>query len=324
MRAWPPTARFQRIVVRIAMDKPVNRVRAKSPAANVDVPSVPAPSPPPSVRSAENESPLDRFTHAKIAQLCGGFSPMGVAEAAFDWALHLAASPGRQAALALSALSKQAALLQTSLSGQDSRDEAPERARADDRRFAAEEWRQWPFSAYAEGFLAAQQWWDEATSQIHGATRHHLALLNFIVRQALDAVAPSNFLLTNPVALKQTLREGGANLVRGAIHCSADLRRLSRNERSEAAKAFEPGKTVALTKGVVVKRTELAEIIQYSPTTESVRAEPVVIAPAWIMKYYVLDLRPENSLIKHLVDSGFTVFCISWRNPTSRDCEVRL
>ena len=209
-----------------------------------------------------------------------------------------------------------------SSSPEGSEGDAPKRAGADDRRFAAEEWRQWPFSLYTEGFLATQRWWDEATSQVHGATRHHLALLNFIARQALDTVAPSNFLLTNPVALKQTLREGGANLVRGAMHSSADLRRLSRNERSEAAKAFEPGKTVALTKGVVVKRTELAEIIQYSPTTKSVRAEPVVIAPAWIMKYYILDLQPENSLIKHLVDSGFTVFSISWRNPTSRDRDV--
>ena len=306
------------------MDKPVNRVRAKPSAAKVAVPSALAP-PSRSTRSwVENEDPLDRYTHAKIAQLSGGFSPMGVAEAAFDWALHLAASPGRQAALALSALSKQATLLQTSASwsrggrGGD----APERAGSDDRRFAAEEWGRWPFSLYAEGFLTTQRWWDEATSRIHGATRHHLALLSFIARQALDTVAPSNFLLTNPVALKQTLREGGANLMRGAIHYSADLRRLLHNERSEAAKAFEPGKTVALTKGVVVKRTELAEIIQYSPTTESVRAEPVVIAPAWIMKYCVLDLRPENSLIKHLVDSGFTVFCISWRNPTSRDRDV--
>src|SRR5271166_1041507 len=102
MRAWPPTVRFWRVTGRITMDKLVNRVRAKSPAANVAVPSVRAPSPPPSVRSAENENPFDRFTYAKIAQLAGGFSPMGVAEAAFDCALHLAASPGRRAALALS------------------------------------------------------------------------------------------------------------------------------------------------------------------------------------------------------------------------------
>jgi polyhydroxyalkanoate synthase subunit PhaC len=183
------------------VDKPVNRVRAKSPAANVAVPPVPAALPPP---SAENENPFDRFTHVKIAQLSGGFSPMGVAEAAFDCALHLAASPGRQAALALSALSKQAALLQTSMpsSSRGSEGDAPKCLAANDRRFAVEEWRQWPFSLYAEGFLATQRWWDEATSQIHGATRHHLALLNFIARQALDTVAPSNFLLTNPVALK--------------------------------------------------------------------------------------------------------------------------
>jgi polyhydroxyalkanoate synthase len=197
--------------------------------------------------------------------------------------------------------------------------ETSKRAGAEDRRFASEEWAQWPFSLYVAGFLAAERWWDEATSQIHGATRHHLALLNFIGRQALDTVAPSNFLFTNPVAVKQTLTEGGANLLRGAINYSADLVRVLRDERSEVEKAFKPGETVALTEGAVVKRTELAEIIQYSATTESVRAEPVVIAPAWIMKYYILDLQPEKSLIKHLVDNGFTVFCISWRNPTRSD-----
>ena len=151
------------------------------------------------------------------------------------------------------------------MSREGSGGDAPKRGAAEDRRFAAEEWRQWPFSLYAEGFLAAQRWWDEATSQIHGATRHHLALLNFIARQALDTVAPSNFLFTNPVTLKQTLTEGGANLVRGALHYSADLRRLLRNERSEPDKAFKPGETVALTKGAVVKRTDLAEIHPIQP-----------------------------------------------------------
>ena len=135
-------------------------------------------------------------------------------------------------------------------------------------------------------------------------------------------MAPSNFLLTNPVALKQTLRENGVNLIRGAINYATDIGRLARGERSDAEKAFKPGETVAVTKGVVVRRTKLAEIIQYSPTTATVRAEPVVITPAWIMKYYILDLSPQNSLIRHLVDSGFTVFCISWRNPTADDRDI--
>ena len=146
--------------------------------------------------------------------------------------------------------------------------------------------------------------------------------MNFVGRQALDTMAPSNFLMTNPIALKETIREGGVNLVRGALNCATDFGRQLRGERSEAESAFKPGETVAVTKGVVVKRTSLAEIIQYSPTTASVRPEPVVITPAWIMKYYILDLRPENSLIRHLVDAGFTVFCISWRNPTSEDRNV--
>jgi polyhydroxyalkanoate synthase subunit PhaC len=302
------------------MDSPVDRPGARPSAAKGVVPPVSPPpiSPLPAATGAEN--PLDRVSHANIARLAGGFSPMAIAEAAFDWALHLAVSPGRQSALALSALAKQASLAQTAFKPlRASGDGAAEERRPDDRRFGAEEWRRWPFSFYVDGFLAAERWWDEAASGVHGASPHHLALLNFLGRQALDTVAPSNFLATNPVALKQTLREGGLNLARGAVNYAEDVQRLMRNGRSEAEKAFKPGETVALTKGAVVARTPLAEIIQYSPTTKSVRAEPVVIAPAWIMKYYILDLRPENSLIKHLVDSGFTVFCVSWRNPTSSD-----
>jgi polyhydroxyalkanoate synthase subunit PhaC len=303
------------------MDSPVDRLGVPPSAAKGVVPPVSPPPIPPLPAAIGAENPLDRISHANIARLAGGFSPMAIAEAAFDWALHLAVSPGRQSALALSALAKQASLAQTAFrplrAGGDGA--AEERRRPDDRRFGAEEWRRWPFSFYVDGFLAAERWWDEAASGVHGASPHHLALLNFLGRQALDTVAPSNFLATNPVALKQTLREGGLNLARGAVNYAEDLQRLMRNERSEAEKAFKPGETVALTKGAVVARTPLAEIIQYSPTTKSVRAEPVVIAPAWIMKYYILDLRPENSLIKHLVDSGFTVFCVSWRNPTSSD-----
>ena len=122
--------------------------------------------------------------------------------------------------------------------------------------------------------------------------------------------------------MKQTINEGGANLLRGALNYALDLNRMLTGQPGEEQKAFKPGETVAITKGVVVKGTPLAEIIQYNPTTASVRAEPVVIVPAWIMKYYILDLQPDDSLIRFLVDSGFTVFCISWRNPTSEDRNV--
>jgi polyhydroxyalkanoate synthase len=235
----------------------------------------------------------------------------------------LAVSPGRQSDLALSALAKQAALLpKAPVSSAKRGDDGAAKERARDSRFRAEEWSQWPFSLYADAFLAAECWWDEATSEVNGAARHHLDIVKFFGRQALDTVAPSNSLATNPVALKQTVSEGGANLLRGAINYAFDLSRQLKGERSEKEKAFRPGETVAITKGVVIKRTRLAEIIQYNPTTPSVRAEPVVIVPAWIMKYYILDLRPEDSLIKSLVDAGFTVFCISWRNPTPEDRDV--
>ena len=272
---------------------------------------------------SERENALDHILHTDIARLTGGFSPMALALATFDWGLHLAVSPGRQTDLAMSALAKQAALLpEAQIFAAKSGDEGAAKPRAEDRRFRAEEWGRWPFSVYADAFLAAEGWWGEATSEIKGATPHHLEMVNFVARQALDTVAPSNSLPTNPVALKQTINEGGANLLRGALNYALDLNRLLTGQPGEEQKAFKPGERVAITKGVVVKRTPLAEVIQYNPTTPSVRAEPVVIVPAWIMKYYILDLQPDDSLVRYLVDSGFTVFCISWRNPTSEDRNV--
>jgi polyhydroxyalkanoate synthase len=299
-------------------------VRARASPRKSAIDTISERPPPPPLMPVARENALDRIVHANIAELSGGFSPMALVLAMSDWALHLAASPGRQTALALSACSWWTSLLQaTHASARVSHDDkAKKQGRAEDRRFRDEDWNRWPFSLYAGWFLAVEDWWDEATSQVHGPSPHHLALMNFIGRQALDTIAPSNFLFTNPVALKQTIREGGVNLLRGVTNYAIDLARQLRGERSEAESAFKPGETVALTKGVVVKRTRLAEIIQYSPTTTEVRAEPVVITPAWIMKYYILDLRPENSLIKHLVDDGFTVFCISWRNPTADDRDV--
>src|SRR5208337_1094882 len=325
----------------IAMDQLVKTVRASTskPARALEpvvkgavAPSskpltAPQPVPPSAVARAllpsERENALDHIVHTNIARLTGGLSPMALALATLDWGMHLAVSPGRQSDLALSALAKQAALLpKAPLSAAESGDGRVVEQRARDPRFRAEEWGQWPFSFYVDAFLAAEHWWDEATSEINGAARHHLDMVKFFGRQALDAVAPSNSLATNPVALKQTVNEGGANFLRGAINYALDFGRQLKGERSEQERAFKPGETVAITKGAVIKRTRIAEIIQYTPATASVRTEPVVIVPAWIMKYYILDLQPEDSLIKSLVDAGFTVFCVSWRNPTPEDRDI--
>jgi len=154
--------------------------------------------------------------------------------------------------------------------------------------------------------------------------RHHEAMVSFGARQWLDMAAPTNGVLTNPVVLERTLAEGGANLWRGAAHAIEDGLRDAFGLPPAGAEAFEPGRNVAVTAGRVVMRNRLAELIQYAPSTATTRPEPVLLVPAWIMKYYVLDLSPANSLVKALVDQGFTVFAISWKNPGPEDRDLAL
>ena len=152
-------------------------------------------------------------------------------------------------------------------------------------------------------------------------SRHHENMTTFTIRQLLDTLAPSNFILTNPQVLERTRTECGMNLLRGLTNWIADSARARSGEWLESEE-FKVGETVATTSGKVVHRTHLAEIIQYTPTTDRVRPEPVVIVPAWIMKYYILDLSSRNSLVKFLLAQGFTVFMISWKNPGAEDRDI--
>jgi polyhydroxyalkanoate synthase len=229
-----------------------------------------------------------------------------MAAACLDWLGHLAVSPGKQQELAVRALRGVAA------------DNATV-SEPKDKRFAASEWQKWPFNRLVAAFRQHEQWWLDATTGVHGVSAHHEQQAAFLARQILDMCSPSNFLWTNPEVLQTTLKSGGANLLQGAQNQWQDtLRRLNR-PASNVSTGFEPGKDVAITPGQVVFRNHLIELIQYTPQTPTVFAEPVLIVPPWIMKFYILDLTPADSLVRYLVEQGHTVFIVSWVNPDAAD-----
>ncbi len=193
-----------------------------------------------------------------------------------------------------------------------------------DRRFADPAWQAWPFNAVMQASLLAEAWWIEAARQVPGVTRRHEAQVQFLVRQLAAMAAPGNVPWLNPTVIARTLKEGGANLLRGFGNWLDDMDRQLAGLPPAGAEEFVIGRDLAVTPGRVVVRNDLMELIQYAPATETVQAEPVLIVPAWIMKYYVLDLSPHNSLVRWLVGQGHSVFMLSWKNPDERDRETSL
>ena len=268
---------------------------------------------------------IDRMREALSAQFSGGLSPQALALAFFDWSIHLAAAPGKRAELAYKATRKANRLL-AHLAACRLGAEAPaciEPLPGDDR-FSSEGWRQFPYNVWSQAFLLNQQWWHNVTREVPGVTPHHEDVVSFTARQLLDMVSPANIPFANPDVVAKTLETGGANFVEGFRNWLEDVGRQSTGRPPVGAEDFVVGRDVAVTPGKVVYRNHLIELIQYAPATETVRPEPILIVPAWIMKYYILDLSPQNSLIRHLVAQGHTVFCISWRNPTEQDRDLGL
>ncbi len=270
-------------------------------------------------------SAIDRMREAATAKFTGGFSPMALTLAHLDWAIHLAAAPGKQFELASKAMRKGARLSGHALSGlfQPGADPCI-RPLPGDRRFAAPEWSGQPFSFMAQAFLLNQQWWHNVTHEVPGVARHHEEVVSFVARQILDTFSPSNNPFTNPEVIERARETGGANFIEGWKNWIEDLLRQVTGQPPVGAERFVIGQDVAATPGKVVFRNHLIELIQYVPTTPSVHAEPILIVSAWIMKYYILDLSPENSLVRYLVGEGYTVFCISWRNPDTDDRDLSL
>lgn len=267
-----------------------------------------------------SESPtqrLDRLLHTAVAPLTGGLSPVSIALAMSDWAWHLTMSPGQQMRLAARAMR----LANDTLHGRDEV-HAGSGTSDDDPRFRHEAWATWPFNRMRSGFRNAETFWKEASS-VPGMTAHHAAQTEFFTRQWLGAMAPANWLFTNPVVLQDAIATQGAHLREGLQHWLADTMHLP-DPAAAPVKRFVPGRDVAVTPGDVVYRNRLVELIRYTPQTPKVHPEPVFIVPSWIMKYYILDLSPHNSMVRHLVSQGHTVFMLSWHNPDAQDAQLTM
>ncbi|WP_454627329.1 PHA/PHB synthase family protein [Bradyrhizobium cenepequi] len=268
---------------------------------------------------------IDRMREALAAQLSGGLSPASLALAFFDWSIHLASAPGKQLELADKAFRKTGRLL-SYLAAASAHPNLPPciEPLPGDYRFRDEAWEKQPFNFWAQAFLLHQQWWHNVTHEVPGVTPHHEDVVSFAARQFLDMLAPSNNPFTNPAVIARAAETGGANFVQGGQNWLKDVTRLAAQQPPVGTEHFVAGKDVAVTPGKVVYRNHLIELIQYAPATETVLAEPVLIVPAWIMKYYILDLSPQNSLVRYLVGQGHTVFCISWRNPSAEDRDLTM
>jgi len=264
---------------------------------------------------------LERQLRAQLANVTGGLAPDDYLKAWWDWYLNLSKEPDKQFALLQSALQKAADTWQFAAQAAAGNPVTSEHRAPG---FADPAWNVWPFNVYAKGYSNWASWMQQALGAGSAGSQPGAARLRFATQQMLEAASPANFLHTNPELLNKTVAESGQNLVRGLKNWLEDAASAVNGRRSAKPSQFEVGRDVAVTPGKVVFRNSLIELLQYSPQTDEVYAEPVLITPAWIMKYYVLDLSPRNSLVRYLVEKGHTVFIISWKNPTSADRNLGL
>ncbi|WP_298571500.1 alpha/beta fold hydrolase [uncultured Aliiroseovarius sp.] len=294
--------------------------------------------PPANLTGATNQKPhkngsttslhdaMNHTAQSAISRVTHGLSPAALMGAWFDWATHITAAPGKQLQLVEKAADKARRQASFAMSCAQTADTAEPciAPLPQDNRFNDEAWQMKPFNMVYQGFLLQQQWWHNVVTDVPGVTAQHERELQFLTRQVLDMYSPSNFLPTNPEVLRKTRDEAGQNLIRGMQNLVEDAQSAMTGASPEGAEGFQPGQDVAVTPGKVVYRNRLIELIQYAPVTDTVHPEPILIVPAWIMKYYILDLSEQNSMVRYLVEQGYTVFMISWKNPIDEDRDLTM
>ena len=242
----------------------------------------------------------------------------GIARAFMDLSASMLANPWKLAEMQTKMFWDHVALWQSTtlrMLGEDTQRVA-EPAKGDTR-FREADWQdQFLFDYIKQSYLIAARHMHDAVSSVEGLPEETQKKVNFYTRQYIDALSPSNFALTNPQVLRETLRSGGQNLLNGLNNLLADIEHGGIRMADE--KAFKVGVNVATTSGKVVFQNDLMQLIQYAPSTGTVSRRPLLIMPPWINKYYILDLREKNSFVRWAVDQGHTVFVISWVNPDGR------
>jgi len=248
--------------------------------------------------------------------------PLNIGNAFFEMTTRLVSDPGRMVEAQMSLWQDYLALWQNTakrMMGQKAEPVVvPETG---DRRFKDQMWNDNEvFDYIKQSYLLSARWIQGVVRGVEGLDEPTAKKVDFYTRQFVDAMAPSNFVLTNPEVLRATLESGGENLLKGLDNLLADLERGKGNLaiRMTDYDAFRVGENIAVTPGKVVFQNDLMQLIQYNPSTPSVLTAPLLIVPPWINKYYILDLRAKNSFVKWAVDQGHTVFMISWVNPDER------
>ena len=326
------------------MKKTANRNGTRAPARNMStfeaVREVVRASPESAAHVMPELSAAQRAAQLRLATLTGGLAADDYLQAWLAWCAAIAGRSDKQAELVRSALGGAIDTWQFVLRAATGTPLPPQNGAPG---FADPAWRLWPFNAMAHAYANWADWVQHALAlgtqsedaaapalAASAATagsaeaERKLARLRFATQLLLDAASPANFLHMNPELLRKTVAESGQNLVRGLKNWVEDASAMLSGARPRGMERFKVGRDVAVSPGKVVFRNRLIELLQYSPQTPSVHAEPVLITPAWIMKYYILDLSPHNSMVRYLVEKGHTVFAISWKNPTREDRELGL
>ncbi|MCW5747107.1 MAG: class I poly(R)-hydroxyalkanoic acid synthase [Alphaproteobacteria bacterium] len=238
-----------------------------------------------------------------------------------DFTAKLLADPQKVVAAQMELWQQYMQLWQTTVDRMAGKPAAPVIDAPKDKRFADPAWRDEAiFDHIRQSYLLTARWLTGLSKDVEGLSEQERRKVDFHIRQFADAIAPTNFVATNPQVLRATVESGGENLVKGLRNVLEDLERGKGRLaiRQTDMKAFEVGRNVATSPGKVVFQNELMQLIQYAPTTAEVYERPLLIVPPWINKFYILDLKPENSFIRWAVDQGYTVFVISWVNPDEK------